>query len=233
MPAAFKDYGALANSLFDDGHDAGLLKSSKTGAFGSGSYNLEFSRDVGTSDLATSFSAEADGLKCDFAKDGVSFEFGCDVKQVAGLNLKTRSQKIKSPFLIEISRFFGIFSFLTHLSILNLALDSEISPPTTRTKTSTPISKPPSRLNLSFLLTHHTVAQVSVQVSPVSLILKLARFKTSAGDLKDSKTKENMLYPLSQVISTNHSKAISLCSKLWNPDLLQLMVSKLTPLTTN
>jgi len=87
MPAAFKDYGALANSLFDDGHDAGLLKSSKTGAFGSGSYNLELSRDVGTSDLATSFSAEADGLKCDFGKDGVSFEFGCDVKQVAGLNL--------------------------------------------------------------------------------------------------------------------------------------------------
>ena len=106
MPAAFKDYGALANSLFDDGHDAGLLKSSKTGAFGSGSFNLELSRDVGTSDLATSFTAEADGLKCDFGKDSVSFEFGCDVKQVAGLNLKNSYHKIEPPFLS------GIFNFL-------------------------------------------------------------------------------------------------------------------------
>lgn len=87
MPAAFEDFGTKANDLFNDGHDAGALKGSKTGAFGNGSYNLEFSRDVGTADLATAFSVEADGVKMEIGKDQVDCSFGCDVKQVEGLSL--------------------------------------------------------------------------------------------------------------------------------------------------
>jgi len=87
MPVAFEDFGAKANDLFNDGHEAGALKGSKTGTFGNGSYNLEFSRDVGTADLATAFSVEADGVKMEFGKDQVDCSFGCDVKQVKGLNL--------------------------------------------------------------------------------------------------------------------------------------------------
>jgi len=87
-PTSFNDFGSKSNELFNENHDSGLFKASKSGKFGTdGVFNIEFERDIDGGDMSNRINFEADGCNVSFDKEYCNIEFGANVKQVEGLSL--------------------------------------------------------------------------------------------------------------------------------------------------